>query len=350
MQRPKVRQKRDQPKKVIGEIGQEVAVREGQTRSNSKSDAGPRIVKVHATFYNHWERVRMKLDSRSEVENDLKRAPISQSDDAQQHQPPHSNVIGSPKTDESKQQHRERSADDKAPDAETAKTQGRVTRGTRLRIIRPFMTKPYSRKVREVKPGRTRRFYTDTPLVKNVFTRKPSIRKMSDDDPRIAARMPGPRYTRDPMDGLIRVKGTDPPTTVPEKAFTSIFYKDRDDRDSKEDKAIDVLLNDLASAGNEQFQDPDPNSGPPAPQPMRDTQEKEADDRFFNKPPKQAAKPKTGRNRRTANRLARRKQEAAAGEGAKLATNPEQQEPSGEKDLTKPGVKSSEEFFRSFER
>lgn len=367
MQRPKARQKKEKPKKVIGEIGQEVAVREGRIKSSSESDAGPRIVKVPATFYNYWERVKMKSDSRSEVKVDLKRAPISQSDDAQQRQQPHSNVTGSPKTGESKQQHEGHSAGNEAPDAETAKAQGRVTRGTRLRIIRPFMTKPYSRKLRQVKAGRTRKFYMDaplvekvftqkpsigknTPLVKNIFTQKPSIRKMPDDDPRIAARMPGPRYTRDPMDGLIRVKGTDPPTTVPEKAFTSIFYKDWDDRDSKEDKAIDVLLNDLASAGNEQSQDPDPDTGPPAPQPTRDTQEKETDDRFFNKAPKQASKPKTGRNRRTANRLTRRKQEAAAGEGAKLATNLEQQEPSGEEDSIKPGVKSSEDFFRSFER
>lgn len=80
--------------------------------------------------------------------------------------------------------------------------------------------------------------------VRKLFAGKATIRRMSSDDQRIASRMPGSTKDKDQMEGLIRHISNDvvPGELEQDKDFRSLFYYTRT---SKEDEAVDHLLNDL---------------------------------------------------------------------------------------------------------
>lgn len=359
VQGPKAKQKKNEPKKVIEEIRHKTAVQNGRIKPNSEPTSGPRIVKVHAGFYNHWERVRMKLDQRRQNEEDLKTTPTSQGDDAKQHPHSHSKLVESQKVGKSKHRHEKRTKDNDTTETETRTTSGRSARGTRLHEIRAADAGPRIQKVEKLfvrrgvediasrrlrKAGITKHLHGAPVVVRRVSANKVSIRTMPDDDPRIASRMPGPAYTADEMDGLIRVQGTDPVEFEPEKDFKSLFYRDRE---LKEDEAIDDLLDDLETASSEQVQQPNLNTGRHALRPTRNTQEEETNIKVNNEP-KQVSGVTLRRRRRNADRRARMRRKAAE-EGAKLVADSEQEESKGEVSR-KSGFTSPEDFFQSFER
>jgi len=362
VQGPKAKQQKNEPKKVVKEIRHNAAMQNGRIKPNSEPTSGPRIVKVHAGFYNHWERVRMELDQRRQNEKDLKSTPTSQGDDAKQHPHSHSKLVESQKVGKSNHRHEKRTEDNDTTKTETGTTSGRSARGTRLHEIRAADAEPRIQKVQKlfVRRGVDPRGFEDIAssrlrkagitknyapvVVRRVSADKVSIRTMPDDDPRVTSRMPGPEYTTDEMDGLIRVQGTDPVEFEPEKDFKSLFYRDRE---LKEDEAIDDLLDDLETAGSEQVQKPGLNTGPHALRATRDTQEEETNIKVNNEP-KQVSGVTLGRRRRNADRRARMRRKAA-GEGAKLVADSGQQESKGEV-ARKQGVTSPEDFFKSFER